>query len=442
MDPDSDPLAVSIINQILVKEISFAAIAGIVVVIILIIISGMVSASEVAYFSLSPQKINTLRKVSNKRNKRVLALLERPKKLLATILIANNFVNVGLVIISAFVINSLFDFTQAPVWGFLIQVVVITFIILLFGEILPKIYASAKNLAYARFISLPLKAVDWFLSPISLPLAGSTRIVDRKFERKKKNVSLSDLSDALELTDDPDLKEDEKILKGIVSFGSTDVREIMASRVEVVGVEINYSLNKLLSVIIESGFSRIPVFDDSLDNIKGLLYTKDLLPHYHKGDNFKWQTLIRPAYFVPESKKINDLLEEFRKKKMHMAVVIDEYGGTSGIVTLEDVLEEIVGEISDETDNVEKIYEKNEDGAYVIEGRMLLNDFFKLFDVNDNYFDDIRGDSDTLAGLILVIKSEMPAKNEIIKYKNFIFKIKSVDDRRIKQIIVTLEKNS
>ncbi|MFH2143090.1 MAG: gliding motility-associated protein GldE [Bacteroidota bacterium] len=425
----------------MIKDISFDVIVAIVVVIILIFLSALISGAEVAYFSLSPKQINTLNKNPSKLNKRVLTLLERPKNTLATILIANNFVNVAIIIISTYIINSIFDFSTSQGWGFFIQVVFITFLLLLFSEITPKIFASQHNLGFSRLMSFPLKIMGKFFYPISFLLVRSTRMVDRRFERKGNNISISDLSDALELTDDPVLKEDERIFKGIVSFGNIDASEIMVSRIDMVAIDIKSSLNKVLSIIIESGLSRIPVFDENIDTIKGLLYIKDLLPHYHKGDNFRWQSLIRSAYYVPESKKINDLLEEFRKKKMHMAIVVDEYGGTSGVVTLEDILEEIVGEINDETDIIDKIYTKIDNENYMFNGKTLLNDFNKVYDLPDNYFDEDRGDSDTLAGLILQLKTEMPVKHEIIKYKKFIFTIKAVDERRIKQIVVTLNKN-
>ncbi len=429
---------VEVFNKL--QPISFILIIGLLIIIVLLIASALISGSEVAFFSLSPSNINTIKRSDLKKNKIILKLIKKPEKLLATILIVNNFINIGIVILSSFLSNSLFDFSNSPVWGFIIQIVIIAFLLLIFGEILPKILATQRPVGFAKFMAFPIIILAKIFNPLSTVLINSTNIVNKKFAKKKQNISLNDLSQALDLASE-DLKDDEKILKGIVKFSNIDVKEIMVSRLYVKSVDIKTNYSKLLELIVETGFSRIPVYDSNFDNVKGVLYIKDLLPHIHKGSSFKWQSFIRHPYYIPETKKINDLLEEFQLKKIHMAIVIDEYGGTSGIITLEDVLEEIVGEINDELDDVEKIFTKINDNTYIFEGKTLLNDFYKIFNIEDTVFDDVKGDADTLAGLILELTGKMPQINEIIEYGDFNFKVKSVDNRRIKQIIVTVKGN-
>lgn len=367
----------------------------------------------------------------------VLELLKLPEKLLATILIANNFVNVGIVIISTYVSSMLFDFSQYPMLGFLTEVVVITFMLLLFGEIIPKVYASQYSTSFAVFMARPISILSKLFSPLSVVLVNSTSFINKRFQKKKQNLSIDDISHALDITEDT-ITEDKKILKGIVKFGNIDVKEVMKSRVDVVAVDTLMQFKKLLSVIIESGYSRIPVYDDHFDNIKGILYIKDLLQHLKEPDEFDWLKLLRPAYFVPETKKINDLLSEFQSQKNHLAIVVDEYGGTSGIVTLEDIIEEIVGEITDELDDEDIIYEKLDDRTYLFEGKTLLNDFYRVADCQEYVFDQLKGDAETLAGLVLEFKGEIPKKNETIKILDFDFTIRSVDNRRIKKIEIKI----
>ncbi len=418
---------------------SYGVIIGFIIMILLLIASAFISGSEVAFFYLTPSNINILKEKVSRTNNLILKLLNTPERLLATILIANNFVNVGIIILSTFVTISFVDFSYSPAIRFVLQVIIITFLILLFGEIIPKIYATQYAMRFASFMAYPLFFLEKIFRPISFFLIYSTKIVNKKFSQAKQNISIDDLSQALDLTSD-EIKEDKKILKGIVKFGNTNVKEIMKSRVDIVAIDIKTTpnLSGLLPVIIESGYSRIPVYSENFDNIKGILYIKDLLSHIHKDDSFRWESLIRAPYFVPETKKINDLLEEFQSKKIHMAVVIDEYGGTSGIVTLEDILEEIVGEINDEFDDKQVKYSKLDDKNYIFEGKTLLNDFYKIIQSDDNIFDDIKGDSDTLAGLILEIKGEIPKIYENIISKNFVFKIESVDKRRIRRIRITI----
>jgi gliding motility-associated protein GldE len=432
--------------QIYFKAFAIPNVIAIISMLVLLILSALISGSEVAFFSLSPTNINAIKKKKKKTNQIIQKLLSIPERLLATILIANNFVNIGIIIISTLLIVyekssemsslAIIDFSDNPTVGYVFQIFIITFLILLFGEIIPKVYATQYALHFASFMAYPLFLLEKVFRPISSILVYSTAIVNKKFSKRKQNVSIDDLSKALDITSNAFI-EDKKILTGIVKFGNIDAIEIMKPRVDVISIDLKTSFNKLMAVIIDSGYSRIPVYSETFDNIKGILYTKDLLPHFHKKDNFHWQTLIRAPYFVPETKKINDLLEEFQTKKIHLAIVVDEYGGFNGIVTLEDILEEIVGEISDEFDEDENYYTKIDDNNYIFEGKTLLNDFYKIIQSQDNVFNEIKGEADTLAGLILEIKKEIPQKGDTISYKQFTFTIKSVDKRRIKQIKVT-----
>ncbi len=431
-----------IFNNIVLNSITLGQISGLIVIIILIIISGVMSASEVAYFSLSPSEIEKLKKKPSSKAQKILKLLDNPEKLIATILIANTFVNIAIVIISTWVSTAIFKIflpEASNLFLFIFQAVIITFIIVFFGEIFPKAFATQFRLRTANFMAVPLTFLSKLLFPITYLLVKSSDVIKKRVQRQT-TVSINDLSHAIDLASN-ELRDDEKLLKGIVNFGNTDVKEIIISRMDVITVDIKNPFSKVISVIIESGYSRIPVISSNFDNVKGILYIKDLLPHIHKTE-FRWQSLIRPPYFIPETKKINDLLEEFQLKKIHMAVVIDEYGGASGIVTLEDILEEIVGDIDDEFDKENSSFVKISETEYLFEGKTLLNDFYRALEVDDNYFDGIKGESETLAGLILEVKGSIPQKNEVIKIRNINFKIKSVDARRIKQLIVNLEKDS
>lgn len=404
--------------------------------IILLSFSAMISGSEVAFFSLEPRDIEKLKTNDIEASDRqILSFLKVPDRLLATILIANNFINVGIVILLSYFSNDLFNFQESPVLGFVLEVVVITFMLLLFGEIMPKVYATKHGLKMARLMALPLKYLERIFNPFVSFLISSTNFVNRHVSRKTGNISMDELSSVLELTSE-ELTEDKEMLEGIIKFGNISVAEIMTSRIDTVDLDIKSNYNKVMAVIVESGFSRIPVYHTSPDKIKGILYIKDLLPHLNKGENFRWQSLIRAPYFVPETKKINDLLEEFQTNKIHMAIVIDEYGGTSGIVTLEDILEEIVGEISDEFDDDETNYTRESDGSYVFEAKTMLNDFFKITGIDEVHFENVRGDADTLAGLILESRGEIPDKHEEITIANCKFKILAADDRRIKKLRV------
>jgi len=410
----------------------------------MIICSALISGSEVAYFSLNPSQLKDIRSKDTKISKLILNHLDIPKRLLATILITNNFVNVGIVILSAYVSRQIFDFSNFPILGFIIEVVVITGILLLFGEIMPKIYANLKPVTFASIMAKPLSFLIKIFYPFSSLLVKTTRFVDKKMAATSHDISMSEISEAIDITVDEDTTEEEtKILKGIVKFSDIEVKEIMRSRMDVVSVNSEITFKELIKIVVNSGYSRIPVFTETFDNVNGILYVKDLLPHLTKEAEFIWIDLLRPAFFVPENKKINDLLQEFKEKKIHMAIVVDEYGGTSGIITLEDVIEEIIGEITDEFDTPEDEvgYRKINDNTFIFEAKTSINDFCKIIGDDDNIFDEIKGDSDSLAGIILEQLGEIPEKGTTFSYRNFDFAILAVDKRRIKQIKVIIKDN-
>lgn len=431
MDPDNfSPVLLGIISS---QPLSFSAYVSLILGILLLFCSAFVSASEVAFFSLEPQDVDELRQKENTNANSVLKLLEYPQKLLATILISNNFVNVAIIILITYFSTSLFDFSMSPILGFVIQTIVITFLLLLFGEIMPKVYATQYPMKMALFAASTLLTLEKILSPFVALLVKSSAIMNADKVKTRNNISMDELSQALELTSDTEADEKD-MLEGIIKFGNIQVADIMRSRVDIVSVEIKSSYKELMQMIVESGYSRIPVFSENHDNIKGLIYSKDLLPHLDKPDNFRWQTLIRPAYFVPESKKIDDLLKEFQETKVHLAIVVDEYGGTSGLVTLEDILEEIVGDISDEYDDEEKMYVKVDDTTYVFEGKILLNDFYKVTDIDESVFEKVTEDVETLAGLVLELKGEIPKKGDKVNMGLYEFEVVAVDNRRINKI--------
>ncbi len=443
-NPDSEPFLClqNFVIAIFKGEFSIEILVSILVILVLLLISALVSGAEIAFFSMDPAHLKEIRTRETKTNILILTLLEKPKRLLATILITNNFVNVGIVILSAFLTSELFDFTQYPVIGFIIQVIVITSILLLFGEIMPKIYANQKQIVFASTMARPLKILVKVFYPFSSLLVKSTRIIDKKMAASNPEISMSELSDAIDITVTPGTrKEETKILKGIVKFTDIEVTEIMRSRMDIVAVDSETLFTKLINLVIEWGYSRMPVYTNTLDHIQGILYIKDLLPHLDKKDDFNWITLLRPAFFIPENKKINDLLQEFQLKKIHLAIVVDEYGGTSGIVTFEDIIEEIVGEISDEFDlpEDELAFNKIDEHNYIFEGKTSINDFCKILGIDDKVFDEVKGDSDSLAGVLLEIYQDMPVKNTKIEFQNFEFTVLSVDKRRIKTIKVTLK---
>lgn len=402
----------------------------IIILFFLLVCSAMASASEVAFFSLTPGE---LEKLKAKSYDRVLNLHKKPNLLLSTILITNNFVNVGIVIISTYLVNHFFNFSLNPVLGFIIQVILVTFILLLFGEIIPKLYANRSRVRTTIVTAGALTFLSYLFRPLSKLLIKSTSIISRRMTRKD-GLSIDQLSKALELTQDAEINEEKDILEGIVRFSNINAIDIIHPRINVIAIDIEDDFEKVKEMVIEHGYSRLPVYRENLDTIEGILYVKDLLAHLKEPADFKWQSLLRPAYFVPETKKISDLLEEFQLKKVHMAIVVDEYGGTSGIVTMEDILEEIVGEINDEYDEKEETFIKLPNNAYIFEACTLLNDFIKIVDADQDSFKDIEGEADTLAGLILEIKGELPKKSEVITYQGHKFTILEVDNRRIKKI--------
>lgn len=438
MEPGYSYSVLESLAGIIVHTPDYKIIIGFVVLALLLLGSALFSGSEVAYFSLSPEDLERFRNDNRKKAKVVLRLYSIPERLLSTILIGNNIINVAVVLLAAFISSRLFDVSDSPVLGFLLEAIVITFLLLFFGEILPKVYASKNNTEVALFMAFPLSFSEKIFSPIASMLINSTQLVKKRAGKRQEQISINDLSDALELTSD-DLREDEKILKGILNFGNINVSAIMCPRIDVTAVDIRMRFKDIIPVIIESGFSRIPAYSESFDNVKGILYAKDVLPYINNPGSFKWQTLLRPPYFVPETKKINDLLKEFQVNKIHMAIVIDEYGGTAGIITLEDILEEIVGEITDESDDEEVLYRKIDEKKYIFAGKILLNDLNKILGFEYDPFEKVRGESETLAGLILELTGEIPKKGQVINHDRFIFTIESADRRRIKEIRVGIK---
>lgn len=409
-----------------------------IVILLLLAASALVSGAEVAFFSLGPNERNQLNLKNSKAARRVLTLLVKPEDLLATLLIANNLVNMGIVILSTWVTASLLSFTGYPVLKFIIQIVLITFVILLFGEVLPKIYATRHSLRLAQFMSIPVLTLERILRPVNRVLIGSTSLVRKRLKDQSAPLTMDELSEALVLTGQ-ELVEEEKILKGIVRFGNIEVGEIMRPRVDVYSLDIKEPFRSVFDRMIELGYSRFPVYQKDLDDIRGILYVKDLLSHVQKTNSFRWQSLIRPAFFIPENKRINDLLQEFRQNKMHMAIVVDEYGGTSGLITLEDILEEIVGEIRDESDDEDTMIQKIGEKSYLCNGKTSLHDLVKALELDEDYFEQVKGGSETLAGLILELKGEIPEPGERIQLNYLTFVIKSRDDRRIKEIEIKID---
>jgi gliding motility-associated protein GldE len=426
-----------ILSSVTVYPPTTGVFIGFIILAVMLVLSAFISGSEVAFFSMTPANIDDLSKNKSRRASDLLTLVFKPERLLATILVANNFVNVSIVILAAYLSGQLFDFSENPLLGFILEVGVITFILLLFGEILPKVYATRKSLQFALLMATPLVFLEKAFRPISFILIKSSAVT-RKLNSRNQ-ISKGELAEAISLASG-DNRDDEKILKGIVKFGNIYAREIMQPRIDVSALDIKTPFKDVIPFIIESGYSRIPIYNGSFDTVEGILYIKDLLQHFHKPNSFNWQSLIRPPYYVPETKKINDLLEEFQTKKIHMAVVIDEYGGTSGIITLEDILEEIMGEIPDETVNDEIHFEKIDDNTYLFKGKTQLNDFFKVFEIEEDPFEDVRGESDTLAGLILEITGEIPEIGLTVSHSKFNFTIISADKRRIKKIKVEVSK--
>ncbi|MDP2058471.1 MAG: gliding motility-associated protein GldE [Flavobacteriaceae bacterium] len=409
---------------------------NIILLLLLLMASGLASGSEIALFSLTKKDIEEIEK---QRKKHLIEnLLERPKKLLATILIVNNFINIAIVVISVQITNLIFANIE-PWLKFILEIGLVSFTILFFGEILPKIYASRNAVLFSMKVADLIHVLNIGLSPISMPMRSFSIFVEKKFKQQSSNFSVDHLSHALELTSNEETtKEEHKILQGIVNFGNTDTRQVMKPRIDVFALNESASFSEILLQIIENGYSRVPIYKENLDTVVGVLYSKDLLPHIDKKD-FKWTGLLRQPYFVPENKKLDDLLKEFQEKKIHLAIVVDEYGGTSGIVSLEDIIEQIVGDISDEFDDEDLIYSKLDDNNYIFEGKTNLQEFYKAIDLDDEtIFENAKGESETLAGLLLEISGRFPKKGEVIHFDSFKFTVEVLDKKRIKQIKVTL----
>ena len=419
------------------NSIPWYLVIDIIVLLCLLVLSAMISGTEVAFFSLSKTSLDDLSKSKDARSDLVVKLLNTPKKLLATILITNNFINILIVLLFS-VLGSVFFIELSENIRFLVEVILITFLILLFGEVLPKVYATRNSLSFALFMSKSIMVLNKFLSPLSYLLTELTGIIENKLAKKNTNLSVETLSQALELTSDNATTKDEKnILEGIVAFGSTETVQVMTPRIDIFAIPDDLLFEQMLELVIANGFSRNPVYNESIDEVTGVLYARDLMPHITKKE-FNWQSLIRPPYFVPENKKLDDLLVEFQEKKNHLAIVVDEYGGTSGLVTLEDVIEEIVGEISDEFDTEDLVYSKIDASNYVFEGKTALKDFYKVLEIDPEPFEEHKGEAETIAGFILEIAGRFPRRDEKINFDSYIFVVEALDKKRVKRIKITL----
>lgn len=428
----------------LVSALDFTQITSVVLLFVLLACSALISGAEVAFFSLTPSdfELNEEKSIAKKLGI-VQRLLARPKKLLATILVANNFINIAIVLLFDSMSDALFSGIKSNFYGidvrFIVEVGVVTFFILLFGEILPKIYANRNRVSFAVFMAQPLNVLDTLLSPISLPMRATTLYLNERYGKQKSNISVDHLSQALELSNKDTTHEEQRILQGIVTFGNTDTKQVMKNRMDIFALSEEQSFKEILPEIIEHGYSRIPIYKDSIDNITGILYVKDLIP-YTERKVLDWKTLKREAYFVPENKKLDDLLNEFKEMKMHLAIVVDEYGGTSGLISLEDIIEEIVGEISDEFDDEDLIFSKLDDNTFIFEGKTPLKDFYKVIKLEDpEIFEDEKGEAETLAGFLLEISKGFPKKNEVLSFHNYAFTIEAFEGKRIKQIKLSIE---
>ena len=438
MDPDPP----SLISLFL--SFDYTQVFSIVMLFVLLICSALISGAEVAFFSLTPASFMTETGKRSNAQKIVVRLLEKPKKLLATILVANNSINIAIVLLFDLLTDEFFGRMNTTILGidfkFVVEVGVITFLILLFGEILPKVYASRNNVKFSNFMAHPMNVLDTLFSPLSIPMRAVTLFIHERLGKQKSYISIDQLSQALELTREEDTTtEEQKILKGIVSFGNTDTKQVMRPRMDIFALNQNETFEEIIPQIIENGYSRIPVYKESIDQVIGILYVKDLLPYLDRS-KFEWTSLVRDPYFIPENKKLDDLLNEFKTKKIHLAIVVDEYGGTSGLISLEDIIEEIVGDISDEFDDEDLIFSKLDDSNFVFEGKTPLKDFYKIIKLEDaTAFEENRGESETLAGFLLEISGGFPRKNEIITFLNYMFTIEVIDDKRIKQIKLSIE---
>ena len=427
-----------LISEVTLLSPTIGAIIAGVSACLLLFVSGFASGSEIAFFSLSPNDLSELDEEKNDADAKIKQLRKESERTLATILITNNLVNVAIIMLFGYFFDHLIDFGGAWWLEFLCMTVLLTFLLLLFGEIMPKVYAGQHSLHFCRSTVGGILFCRKLLYPFASIVVSSGRLADKVVQKENHVLSVDDLEQALELTDKEDIKEEQRMLEGIVRFGDETAKEVMTSRQDIVDLDIQSTFQEVLQCVVENNYSRIPVYQGDSDHVRGILYIKDLLPHLSKGSSFRWQTLIRPPYFVPETKKIDDLLREFQENKVHIAIVVDEFGGTSGIVTLEDVLEEIVGEINDEYDEDEKSYQRVNSNTFIFEGKTLLSDFYKILKVDDDIFEEVEGDADTIAGLLLEIKGEFPRLREKIDYRDFTFEILEMEERRISKVKVVV----
>ena len=439
MDPDSYLCRLAdLFEGVTVTPPTVGAVVAIVLAVVLLFASGFVSASEIAFFSLAPNDLNDIEEENHSSDKYIKSLLKDSERLLATILISNNFVNVTIIMLCNFFFAEVIDFGTSVILEFIIITVILTFLLLLFGEIMPKIYSAQHTLKFCRFAAPVIYLLKKVFYPLSSLLVRSGFIVNKLVAKRNYSISVDELSQALELTDKTEISEESNILEGIIRFGAETAKEVMTPRLDMVDLEITTPYSEVLKCVVDNAYSRVPVYMDSRDNIKGILYIKDLLPHLNKGDNFRWQTLVRPAYFVPETKKIDDLLRDFQANKIHIAIVVDEFGGTSGIVTMEDIIEEIVGEINDEYDEEERTYVKLNESTYIFEAKTLLSDFYKILRIDPEEFEEVEGEADTVAGLLLEIKGEFPKLHEKLEFQHYTFEVLEMDARRILKVKVTI----
>tara|TARA_B100001063_G_scaffold246366_1_gene285188 strand:+ start:3439 stop:4755 length:1317 start_codon:yes stop_codon:yes gene_type:complete len=411
-----------------------------ILLVLLLITSGLVSGAEVAFFSLTKDQLDSEEEKKSRQMEIIQKMLQNPKRLLATILITNNFINIAIVLLFASLGENLFSQIENPLIVLLIEIGVITFLILFFGEILPKVYANRNAVTFSKALAFPIYTIDrYFLFFLTIPMSKITRFMESRMAQKTNEFSIDKLSQALELTSEEETtKEEHKILQGIVNFGNTDTKQVMCPRIDVFALSEDMDMETIVTLILEKGFSRVPVYAENMDSVVGILYTKDLLPHLEQS-NLKWQKLLKPAFYVPENKKLDDLLKEFQQKKIHLAVVVDEYGGTSGVITLEDVIEEIVGDISDEFDDDELIYSKLDDFTFVFDAKINLKDFYKVINLEEEeIFEKAKGESESIAGFVLEIAQAFPKEGQTIQFEGFKFVIESLDRKRIKRIKVIL----
>lgn len=434
MDPDPFSFLIAIL------DVQGSLVIQFILLLLLLITSGLVSGAEVAFFSLTKEQLDSEEEKKSRQLEIIRKMLQNPKRLLATILITNNFINIAIVLLFASLGESLFSQIENPLVVLLIEIGVITFLILFFGEILPKVYANRNAMTFSKAVAFPIYTIDrYFLFFLTIPMSRITRFMESRLAQKNNEFSIDKLSQALELTSEEETtKEEHKILQGIVSFGNTDTKQIMCPRIDVFALSEDMDMETIVPLILEKGFSRVPVYTENMDSVVGILYTKDLLPHLEQS-GFKWKKLLKPVFYVPENKKLDDLLREFQQKKIHLAVVVDEYGGTSGVITLEDVIEEIVGDISDEFDDDELIYSKLDDFTFIFDAKINLKDFYKVIDLGaEEIFEKAKGESESIAGFVLEIAQAFPKVGQVIQFEGYQFVIESVDRKRIKRIKVIL----